>query len=204
MSDIQNIRDDLAFLREVAESGRVGGPQGGVILATAGFVFGAASLTAWATFQGALPLSASQVWIPWLAATVIFYAVLLFALRAIKRQASGGAAARLAGVAWSALGGAAFTLLAACIAVQWTTGSPLVWATTPSVFLALYGSGWIIAGAAAERGWMKAVGYVSFAAGVTAAFLALTPHIWLFYGLALMAVMGVPGLVLARASAARA
>lgn len=204
MSDMQTLKDDLAFLRTMAESGRESAPQGGAILATAGFTFGVAALVHWAADADLIPLSLQQIWIFWALAAAIFYAVLFVTLRAIKRQGEGGAAARLAGAAWAALGGAAFTLLAACIAASWTTRSPLVWAVTPSVFLALYGSGWIIASVASGKRWMAGVGYASFSAAVFAAFLVTSPLLWLAYGASLIALMGVPGLLLARRDRAAA
>jgi len=44
MSDMQSVRDDIAFMRALAEEGRSTPLLGGAIMLTAGLVFGGASL----------------------------------------------------------------------------------------------------------------------------------------------------------------
>ena len=208
MTDIDSIRSDLAFMRAMADDGRAPSPQGGLILAAGGFVFGAASFVAWALLAGALPGGAAAVWIPWLAASLVFAVVLATSLRAIGKGRSGEASepgfAAVAGMAWAALGGAMFTLIAAAVAANLVTGSPAVWSLIPSVFIALYGAGWTIACVASGRGWMRSVALASFAASVLMACLSGSPLVYLAYGVALILLGGVPGLLLARAPAASA
>ena len=200
MSDIQGIRDDLAYMRGLADDGRQPSRRGGVILAAGGFAYGAASLTAWLQYTGGLPGGVAAAWIPWGAATVVFYAVLFPQLAVLKRAAgrSSTAPATLSGLAWSAIGAAMFSLILAAVAANVTTRSTLVWALIPSVFLALYGTGWTVAASASGRGWMRNLGLASFASSVAIAFLAATPAVWLAYAAALVLLGGVPGLVLAR------
>ena len=206
MTDIDSIRSDLAFMRAMADDGRTPSPQGGVILAAGGFIFGAASFAAWGVLSGRLPGGAPAAWAPWAAAMAVFVPVLVLALRAIGREKGGAAAGSLpavAGMAWGALGGAMFTLIAAAVAANVVTGSPAAWSFIPSVFLALYGAGWTVACAASGRGWMRWVALASFAASVVLACLAASPAVYLVYGAALMLLGGLPGLVLARAPRAR-
>jgi hypothetical protein len=200
MSDIQSIRDDLAYMRGLADDGRRPSRGGGVILAAGGFAYGAASLAAGGMVTGVLPGSAAGFWAPWAAATVLFYAVLFVQLRAIKREEprSLTAPSTLSGLAWSAMGGAAISVILAGVAAGWVTGSSLVWAVMPSVFLALYGVGWTVAAAASGAAWMRNVALLSFASATAIAFLAASPLMWLAYGAALMGLAGGPGLLLAR------
>ena len=200
MTDIQSIRDDLAYMRGLADEGRQPSRGGGVILAAGGFAYGAASFAGWALLTGAAPGGAGVIWAPWVAASVVFYAVLFAQLRTLKREGAkaGTAPATLSGLAWAAMGGAMFTLILAAVAANWVTGSPLVWAVIPSVFLALYGTGWTVAAAASGQGWMRNVALLSFASSVAIAFLAGSTGVWLAYGVALCALGGAPGLVLAR------
>ncbi len=200
MSDIQSIRDDLAYMRGLADDGRRPSRRGGVILAAGGFTYGLASFAGWACLTGFAPGGAAAVWAPWTAATLVFYAVMFVQLRALKREGkgSGTAPSNLSGLAWAAMGGAMFTLILSAVAANWTTGSPLVWAVVPSVFLALYGTGWTVAAAASGRTWMRNLALASFAGAVAIAFVAGSTTVWLAYGVALMLLGGAPGVVLAR------
>ena len=199
MSDIQSLQSDLAYMRGLADDGRQPSRRGGVILAAGGFTYGLASLAAWCLFEGASPMGQSVIWLPWVAATLVFYAILFTQLRAFKQAAAAQptAPATLSGLAWSAMGGAMGTLILAAAVAHWKTGSSVVWAVVPSVFLALYGAGWTVASVAAGRIWMRRLAWASFAA-VAIAFIALTPAVWLAYGAALILLGGVPGVVLAR------
>lgn len=201
MTDIDSIRSDLAFMRAMADDGRMPSPQGGAILAGGGFIFGLASFVAWALLDGRLPGGAPAVWIPWAAAMAVFTPVLVLSLRAIGREKGKEVDQGLpavAGMAWAGLGGAMFTLIVAAVAANVVTGSPAVWAFVPSVFVALYGAGWTVNCAASGRSWMRTVALASFAASVVLACLAGSPAVYLGYGAALIALGGLPGLALAR------
>lgn len=207
MSDIQSIRDDLAYMRGLADDGRQPSRGGGVILATAGFAYGAASLAAWALLVGALPGGVAALWRPWAAATVVTYATVFLQVRAMKREEprSRTAPATLSGVAWTAVGGASVTVIAAAAAASYVTGSALVWSLTPSVFLILYGAAWTVTAAASGKPWVRNLAVLSFASAVVVAFLVASPAVYLAYAAALAGLAGAPGLRLMarkRASAA--
>jgi hypothetical protein len=194
---MRTMRDDLAFMRAMAAEGGQGSPKGGIIIAAGGFFYGGAAIAAWASLTGRLPFGVTGMWAPWLIATVAFYAVLFLAVRAIKRGASGGAG-RLVGAAWMGLGLTMFSIILSAIAANYVTQSPVVWATVPSVFIAIYGAGWTVAASAARKGWMWAVAILSFVTAVGLGLIAQTSGAYLAYGAALMLLGGVPGLVLAR------
>ena len=200
MSDIQGIRDDLAYMRGLADDGRQPSRRGGVILATGGFTFAAASVAAWGCLSGRLPGGAQSVWAPWTAATLVFYAVLFVQQRALKREGrcATPAPSGLSGLAWAAVGGAMFSLILAAAAASWAMRSERVWALIPSVFTALYGAGWTVAAAASGRDWMRNLALASFAGAVAIAFTANSTAVWLAYAAALALLGGAPGLVLAR------
>lgn len=198
---MQTMRDDLAFMRAMAAEGGQGSPKGGIIIAAGGFLYGAASIAAWASLTGRTGFGAPGVWAPWAIATLVFYAVLFVAVRAIKRDGARSGAGRLVGTAWMGLGFAMFTIIVSAIASSYVTQSPLVWATVPSVFLAIYGAGWTVAAAASRKAWMSAVATASFAAAIGLGLIAANSVSWLAYGAALMLLGGVPGLVLARRAA---
>lgn len=196
--NMQSMRDDLAFMRAMAAEGGQGSPKGGIIIAAGGFLYGAASIAAWASLTERLPFGTVGVWSPWLVATAGFYAVLFVAVRAIKREGTNTGMGRLVGAAWMGLGFAMFTIILSTVAASYVTQSPLVWAAVPSVFLAIYGAGWTVAGTASRKGWMGVVAVLSFLAAVGLGLIAQTSTAWLAYGAALMLLGGLPGLVLAR------
>ena len=195
---MQTMRDDLAFMRAMAAEGGQGSPKGGIIISAGGFLYGMAAMAEWASLTRRLPFGSTGVWAPWLVATVVFYAVLFFTVRAIKRGGAEGGAGRLVGAAWMGLGFAMFTIILSCVAAATVTQSPVVWASVPSVFLSIYGAGWTVAATASRKGWMAVVAVLSFLAAIGLGLIAQTTTAWLAYGAALMLLGGVPGLVLAR------
>ena len=198
---LQTMREDLAFMRAMASEGGQGSPKGGIIIAAGGFLYGAAAMVEWGSLTRRLPFGSVGVWAPWLVATAAFYAVLFFAVRAIKRDGAESGAGRLVGAAWMGLGFAMFTIILSCVAASTVTQSPVVWAAVPSVFLAIYGAGWTVAATGSRKAWMAIVAALSFLAAVGLGLLAQTSTAWLAYGAALMLLGGVPGLVLARRAA---
>ena len=61
MSDQANgLREDVAFLRSMAEQGRRGPLLGGIFLAAAGLIYGAASFMDWGIETGHLPFAVSD------------------------------------------------------------------------------------------------------------------------------------------------
>lgn len=198
---MQTMRDDLAYMRAMAAEGGRGSPKGGLIIAAGGFLYGAASIAAWASLTGRLPYGTAGVWAPWAIATVAFYAALFVLVRGIKRDGLESGAGRLVGAAWMGLGWSMFTIIVSAVGASYVTQSPLVWAVIPSVFLAIYGAGWTVAATAARKGWMGVVAVSSFLSAIGLGLIAQNPMSWLAYGVALMLLGGAPGLVLARRAA---
>jgi hypothetical protein len=197
MTDIQGIRDDLAFMREVAQ-GAQGTLCGGGILAAAGLIYGGASLVQWLMLSGRAPASDAAILWTWGLAAVAFYAVLFFELRRLKRERGAGLAARGAGVTWWATGLAFFAIVLGFGVANWRLGSPVIWAAMPVVAFALYGAGWTVAAHLSGKRWVQGVAWASFAFAVAVAGLSGSPDIWLAYGLGLILLLGAPGLALLR------
>ena len=53
---LQSIKDDIAYMKALAQEGRQAPLLGGSILIAAGVIFGLASLGQWALLRGLLPL----------------------------------------------------------------------------------------------------------------------------------------------------
>src|SRR4051812_36060115 len=76
MADMQSVRDDIAFMRALAEEGRTAPLVGGGILLTAGLVFGAASLGHYAVMSGLIHVSPWAYPVVWFGAAVVFMVAL--------------------------------------------------------------------------------------------------------------------------------
>jgi len=191
----QTLRDDIAFLRGLAEAGREQPMAGGSILLATGLIFGAASLLVWvgATMLAMKPAAYGLIWVGALAVDV---AVLAILLRRVPRAVAGGPAT--AGMAWSYLGWSIFVMGASVSVAGWRLGIPNLMLVFPSVLMALYGAGWLIAAFVTRQGWLKAVGYGSFAMSLVNAWFADGPAIWLVYGASLLLLLALPGLLVMR------
>ena len=195
MSDLQTIRDDLAFMRGVsADADPVQTRKGGLILVAAGAIFGAASVAAWGGATGQLPLAVVR-WV-WLAAMAVFFVVLAAILTTGPK--SQGVRDRATGVAWAAMGGVIFTAVVGFEVAAQVLRSPTVFAGLPTLIVALYGAGWTVSGAMSGRRWRIGMALAGYTAAVVLAFLVASPAIYLAYAAVLVGLTTVPGLVLLR------
>ncbi len=190
---IAAIRDDLAFMRGLAEVEEPrASRKAGVILSAAGVIFGGASLVAWRAASGALPAGV-LAW-AWLVATGLFVGVLVTTLIVFGR--SRGVRDRATGMAWSGVGGALFAIFLGLYAAATATGGSAVFAAVPTVVLALYGAGWTVASTMSGRRWQAAVALGCYSAAAAIGFLAASAAVFLAYAAALLLLVAAPGLVL--------
>jgi len=188
--DIQSLRDDIAYLKAMADSGHSRGAGGGVMLMSAGLLYSIASLVQYLAMQHVVPVTMQTASLGWLVATVAFMAV----LGAVKlRWRSEGSSAGAAGVAWQGVGMGCFFVFVALALASWRTQSPLLIQFAPSIIFVLYGAAWISAGAAMHKSWMHLTGWGGFiAAGITAWFIG-EPVSYLIYAAGLVLLAFIPG-----------
>lgn len=190
----QSLRDDIAFLRGMAESGRDRPMIGGSILLAAGLIFGVASLAVWALAErGAGGWMYNAVWGT---SFVLYMAVLFWLLRTLPKSA--GALQAATGVAWSAIGAATFFIGLSLGLMAWRLDTPNLMLAFPSVLLALYGACWMVGAILLRTSWMRLVAAAAFAMAVVNAWFADGHAIWLIYGVSLLALLAAPGFVLMR------
>ena len=77
---IQTLKDDIAFMRALAQEGSSAPLLGGSILVAAGLTFGAAGLVHWALMVGVLQLPKIALMVIWPGALAVFL-TLLFLLK---------------------------------------------------------------------------------------------------------------------------
>lgn len=205
MIDTQSIRDDLAYMRSVAEHGSRAPLLGGSILTVAGAVFGAAAVAHWGVTSGAVDLPRSSLVAIWGVASVIFYGALwTFKRRVGARSDASAPGSRAFGAVWAGLGGALFVVFFAFAAASIRNGTELPMTLFAVVVIAMYGTGWFVAHAISGRAWLFWVGLASMSVAFTLGLTAGESYQFLVYAGALFGLAMVPGLILMRTEPAEA
>ena len=196
----QTIRDDLAFMRALAEEGRRAPLLGGSILALGGAVFALASVGHWTILARVVDAPPVMLSVVWGVAFVVFIAG-LWTLKARVRRVPGAASPknRGFGVVWQGLGFAIFAIFVALAVASLRVRSDLPMALLAPVIMALYGAGWWVAATLSERGWMRAVSLAAFATSIGLGALVGSAEQFLVYAAALVVTGLLPGLALMRA-----
>lgn len=191
----QSLKDDIAYLRTVSEEGQRARPQGGLILAVAGFGWALAALANWAELEGRV--HGVALW-AWLVPAPLFVAALTWVTVQSRRQTDYHAPGnRAAYLAWRAIGTAMGAVVLSFMAATWVTQNGQMFAMMPPAFFALYGAAWLIYGALSKQTWVIALGWLSFAAAPLTALLANDEATsMLAYAAGLSLLVGVPGLVM--------
>jgi len=197
--NMQVLRDDIAFMRDLAhEGGNTPLLFGGVMVA-AGAIFGIASVGHWLIATGVLRLAPWWFMVNWLVAAGVFGLVCTRVVRrAGTRHGSNSSANRATGAAWSGVGFAIFASWVGLVAMAVTTGDWRVMNAFPVLILALYGAAWFVAGEMSRQGWLKLVALASFVAAVALGALAASPHLMLAYAACLLLLAVGPGMALIR------
>jgi hypothetical protein len=194
---IDAIRNDIAYLRALAEDGREDqSRRGGAIMLAAGLVWSSCAVVQWAALTGRVSEGVATG--GWLLGAVLFFAALFWTIRG---QGKGRGRSKAVGLAWSGVGWTIFVLFAAIFVATWRTHSPLLIAFFPSIILALYGAAWSVAAALFEKGWLKLTTIGSFAMAVVCAWFIADPTQYLVYAAALLLLAALPGAVMLRQAA---
>lgn len=196
---MQAIRDDLAYMRALADEGRRTPMLGGSILIAAGLIYGTAALLHWAVVADLLalhPMALNAIW----GVAVVAFMIVLFTLKARLGGRPGASALinKVGGAAWGGMGGASFAIGLGLFAAVYQTGDWIFMGLFAPVILALYGAAWIVGAALSDRSWMKWVAIGSYAAAVASALLIESSWQYLFYAAAMFALSVLPGLALVR------
>lgn len=197
MSDQNHaIRDDIAFLRSLAEEGRSGSMVGGSILVLFGGLYAAASVFTWYAIQTGLARKPLFFPIVWFGATLVALAALAFMKVGQPRK---GGASRAAGLAWAAAGWTIFAIMMSFTLIGYHTGSWMVMQAVAPVIVSIYGGAWFLAAQVTGQRWLNLVAFGSFVmAAVNAWFVADPATMFLIYAATLLGLLAGPGLVIMR------
>lgn len=197
--DVKAIRDDLAFLRALAEDGRRTPLLGGSLLAAAGGCYGLASFVQWLILIRVVaipPVSVFGVWTLAVAVHLALQSVLIRRLAA--KPGMGSNTNRASRDVWTAVGVGCFVLMTAVAVASWKAKTGLLIGFAPSIILVLYGAAWWVAASVSKLAWIRALAAASFATAIALGLLIGSVHIWLAYAAALFLLAVVPGLALMR------
>jgi hypothetical protein len=198
--DVQAIREDLAFMRALAQEGRRAPLLIGYGLFTAGLVYGAATIFAWAVEARVLAVPYWWEGAIYVLATVVYAPYMRWWRRSRAGDRPGATALtnRAVKAAMQGLSYAILSLMFGSMALAYSLHTTAVFAMFPSVVLAVYGAAWMVAAAMSEVRWLRLVAVGCFLAAVVMGFT--TAHAWgyLVFTAALLVVTSLPGWLLMR------
>ena len=197
--DIKSMKDEIAYIKALAEEGRRTPLVGGAILIAAGLIFGCASVGHWLIEAGVLVLPPVALAVIWMGALILFF-ICLYVL--IGRSKSRPGAASLVNTAvsaaWMGVGLLIFTMSISIAVISWRVQSPLLTLIFPSMIFAAYGSAWAVSATMSRARWQWVLAIGAWAAAPLIATLVGTDWIWLAYAGGLFALALLPGVILVR------
>jgi len=196
---MSDLKDDISYMRQLAERGRRGPIVGGAFLAAAGVVFSITCFVQWAAVTGQLAIADRQMaWI-WFGSYVIFAVVwfaLWFGLRSHRRASATSSSNIVFGIAWIANAvGVLMAYATTAIAASITHLQGLFYAFIPMIFI-FYGISWGLSAVMAQRRWMYLAAGGSFAFALGVAALTNNPAQLAVVAAALLILLTFPGLKL--------
>lgn len=202
---IQSMRSDIAYLKELAVDGQRGASRvGGAILAAAGVCYAIAALVQWAMVTGRLQLASNASAFIWLGATIVFL-ILVFAAKSRWGSAGNrGPVNRANRTVWIGAGFGIGAVAVGYFMAAYTTGDWIFMNLMASTVLAFYGAAWLVNAAMNQT---RAPGLISAGCFIAAALIGLlvnSPNLLLAYAAALVLFALIPGLIYMRKDRAQA
>ncbi|WP_293678423.1 hypothetical protein [uncultured Phenylobacterium sp.] len=194
---VRAARDDLAFLKAVAEDR---GPLPAILgahLVAVGAAFTPDLVLVWAIYTGRADWwPQSLAWATWAPGVALWLPAYLILQRRGRGQGF-GPSARVFAAAWGAMGLMTVATLALFAAAQAATGA-FYFQLWPAMGFVLWGGAWSVVAIIRKRLWLGAIALLSFALGVGCAALLKSPDVWLALAAGLGLVFALPGAVILR------
>jgi hypothetical protein len=195
--EIDSLREDISFLRTLAEAGKERPLFGGFILAAAGLIFGTTALVSWLALDGVIHFGFS-IGVLWLGA-LIMAAVGGFLVHLTTRGrsfATAGPSNLAFAMAWNGAGIGILVMAAVNVVAALKYHSPLVLVAQAPTIICLYGIAWFISSAFVRRWWFLGVAITSFAFAIALAALPYGAPQMLGFAIAIYGLVFVPGIYL--------
>lgn len=196
---LQGVKDDIAYMRSMAQEGRKTPLLGGSILILAGGVFGLASLAHYLIVSGVVAASDTAFAVIWLGAMAVFTVGLIaLNLRIGRKPGYFSPVNKASGAAWMGVGLTIFFMFLSLAVMAWRTQDAAVMNIFPSLIFALYGAGWAVSGRMSGVRWMGWLAIGCWLAAPLIAFLTGQPEQYLAYAAGLFLFAAVPGVLMVR------
>ena len=196
------LREDISYLRQLAEQGRRAPILSGAFLAAAGAVFGTACFIQWAMILRAVG-GAGPMLLLWGGAMVLFLLIWLMVFFQMRGQAA--AAKNASNVAFSSSWlGIGIGITVGCIAVGLAGAfvhQPAIMLSYPPMVFAFYGTAWFVSGVLVHRRWMYGAAAGAFVFAIVLGLLSAQPWQLPVMGVALYLTLTWPGALLMREKA---
>ncbi|WP_125256273.1 hypothetical protein [Brevundimonas fluminis] len=197
--DIRSMKDEIAYIKALAEEGRRTPVLGGGILIAAGLIFGLTSIIHWLIAIEAIAVGPVAYAVIWVSAMATFFACLFVLIGRNKgRPGAASLVNQAVGTAWMGVGLLIFVMSISIAVISWRVQSEILTLIFPSMIFAAYGSGWAVSAAMSKSRWQWWLAIAAWAAAPAIAALVGTSWIWLAYAGGLVLLALVPGVVLVR------
>ncbi len=197
-SENHSARDDLAFLRALAEGGGESQRGTGMALVAGGLLYGLQCFVAGAQSYDWVHLSDVVMTVFSIAITVVFLVAISWISWLGRNAPRGGVVARALSAAFASAGTATLSLLCVFASVAIRDKSLTIWLLYPCAVFALQGAAWMVAWMLRRRAWLGVVALGWLVSAVVLAWTIDTPLYPMIAGIALVAFMAVPGAVMMR------
>jgi len=196
-NNADSLKEDISFLRSLAESGRRGPLVGATWLVAAGAIFGTAPLIHW-LFMIRGVATENIVATIYLSATVLFVATgiistIIFRERFIR---AADTANRAFAIAWQAAGYGSFIVSLCAWILELRSHTPFAFWMTWAGSLCLYGGAWLVCWRITLRQWMFWVAMASYLVAIVGVLLPVGPNLLLVFSASILSLALVPGLYL--------
>jgi hypothetical protein len=197
-SENHSARDDLAFLRALAEGGGESQRGTGMALVAGGLLYGLQCFVAGAQAYGWLHLGDVAMTAFSIAITVVFLVAISWMSWLGRNAPRGGVVARALSAAFASAGTATLSMLCVFASVALRDKSLTVWLLYPCAVFALQGAAWMVAWMLRRRAWLGVVALGWLVSAVVLAQTIDTPLYPMIAGVALVLFMAVPGAIMMR------
>jgi hypothetical protein len=197
-SENHSARDDLAFLRALAEGGGESQRGTGMALVAGGLLYALQCFVSGAQAYGWAHLSDAFMGIFSVGITAVFLIAISWMSWKGRNAPRGGVAARALTAAFAASGTATLSMLCVFASIAIRENNLMIWLLYPCAVFALQGAAWMVAWMLRRRGWLGVVAAGWLVSAVVLAWTIGTPLYPMIAGVALVAFMAVPGAIMTR------
>ena len=194
--DIESARDDLAFMRALADAPDKPNMAMGQAFLAAGIIYGFQGLVQWGASIGVIPLSGTPYLAFVISCTLAFLAVMLVITLKNRQHRSSTAVRRAYEAAFQGAGIANICLVIVFTAATVRSGDGGIWYFYTPFIYALQGAAWFLAFRMRKRTWLGLVSLGWYVGAVALGLTAYSSSYVLVIALSLILLLAGPGWIM--------